>query len=1058
MQNDNKVNFQRILDSLNPNQRKAVDQIDGPVMVVAGPGTGKTQILSARIANILMSTDVGAQSILCLTYTEAGAKAMQKRLIEMIGTEAYNVSVQTFHSFGAQVIRENESLFGNRALQPLSALENEQILREILNELSSSSVLKSNKEYTYHAKSLKEIFAVIKTQGLKPAKLLKDIDDYIAEMPLLDEFRYKIKRGDNKAGDPNIGRIAKTETTLNYLKQAVSLYNVYLDKMAQKSRFDFADMLIWVRDAFEKYPNLLLSYRERYLYILVDEFQDNNGIQTQILNLLASAEEQPNVFVVGDDDQSIFSFQGANYEIMLNFDKDYHPTTVVLDMNYRSSQKILDASKALIENNTQRLVSKKSGLIKELIASNPNYKDLPTTPLIVEYSVDNEETVMVAGEIEKLIREQNVEPENIAVIYRMHKQAIEISNYLVSKGIPIYTARPVNILEESMIQNILKLLEYIQLESKKSFLGDHLVFEILHFDCFELDALDIAKFALEIAPKKQKNWRSEIAEKAKRPSQSELFENNNFINKLRRVHENLEYWIKQSFNVTVAELIEKIIAKGGFLSHALSSEQKNWNMQVLKTFFDYVKNETERNPYLKLSEFLDAIKLMRELNLSIEIKRIYGSTNGVNLLTAHASKGLEFDHVFMIGCNEKTWVSRDNKLPFELSRILLHNNPYGNVSNDKGAMVEESRRLFFVALTRAKKSIQISYSSEHDNETQFITELISSGTVERKAEHKSDDLNQSTITLTNDFIAAQFAQPENTQSRKVEDAWLDSFVNNYSMSVSYLNKYLQCPLAFYYEKILKIPTAKNKYTGFGSAIHDTLDDWIKEANNNPNHEFWNAEWLCNKFEEQMGYQRDAFTDEGFKHMLEYGKEKLIYFYKRKIDYIRKVPKILTEQRIRTEVEGIKINGVADRLDFTDNTAHLIDYKTGSIINGKKKLLPPIEGAASGTTLTAQYGGDYWRQLVFYKILVENSGFNWIIDSAEIEFIEVDEDDADTHKLFIGPNDVEIVKEQIKMVDARIKAKDFQNGCGDKDCHWCNFEKHYMSGKNYVFEELPEEGE
>ncbi|MCO6494548.1 MAG: ATP-dependent helicase [Bacteroidetes bacterium] len=1060
MQNNFKENINQILGKLNSKQRLAVEKIDGPVMVIAGPGTGKTQILAARIANILANTDTDAKSILCLTYTDAGARAMQKRLVDMIGTEAYNVSIRTFHSFGAEVIRENEGLFSNRELKPLSELESEQIIREILEEMPENSMLKSGKEYLYHADNLKKIFKAIKEQGIKITNFLKDIDTYIKEMPQMDEFIYKTNRGNKKKGDPKDGKIEEVRKKLENLKEAIQQYENYLKKMEKKGRYDYADMLLWVRDAFEKYPYLLLSYREKYLYILVDEFQDTNGIQAQILNQLAKVEEEPNVFIVGDDDQSIYSFQGANYERMLDFDKDYNPFTVVLDINYRSSQKILDASKALIENNTQRLVEKKKGLTKELTAGNDEYKDLPNPPKIVEYSVNNQEAVVIAGEIENLIKEQNVKPKDIAVIYRKHAQAIEISKYLASKGIPIITARPVNILEESMIQNMLTLLNYINMESKKPFSADYLLFEILHYDFFGFEPIDIAKFAHEISGKKLSNWRSVIAEKTQKPSQTELFENNDFITKLRRVHENLEYWIRQSHNLTIAQLVERIIAKGGFLTYALQSEQKNWNMQVLKTFFDYIKDEVERTPYLKLADFLDSIKLMKEIKLGIEVKRVYGSDEGVNMLTAHASKGLEFDYVFIIGCTQKEWNFKNSSLPFDMSRIMRDNNQYGNVKDDKDAGIEEGRRLFFVALTRAKKFVQVSYSIEDDNASQYVTELLNSGTCEKLQGERTTDIIKNEEALTVDFIASQFIRNEDINSNTVEDDWLNNFVNNYNMSVSHLNKYLRCPVSFYYETVLKIPTAKNKYMGFGSAIHDTLDAWIKAANENKetHGNFWDADRLCQEFEKQMGNQRDAFTESDFAQLMNYGKEKLKQYYNYKIDYILSIPKILTEQRIYTEMEGIKINGIADRLDFSGRTAHLIDYKTGKLDGINKKMNKPVPGALETTSFESRYGGDYWRQMVFYKILVEGANYDWHIDTATIECIEADKFDKISIAMMINPEDIEIVKNQIKKANAGIKSKEFRKGCGDKDCHWCNFEKKVLEGKNYEFESLPTDEE
>lgn len=1048
--------LKKIIEELNLNQRKAVELIDGPVMVVAGPGTGKTQILSARIANILTQTDVGSHSILCLTYTDAGARAIQQRLIEMIGNDAYNVSVHTFHSFGAEVIRENDSLFSSNELQPISELEQIQLLREILDELPASSRLKKRREYYNQTKQLSEIFKTIKEQSLEASALIDSINQYISEMPTMEEFIYKKKYKEFKTGDLKQGAITKVTEQLQTLIEVVNLYEKFLQKMADRKRFDFADMLIWVRDAFIKYPNLLLSYRERYLYLLLDEFQDNNGLQAQILSLLAGAEENPNVFIVGDDDQSIYSFQGANYRRMLDFEQTYNPETVVLNMNYRSSQKILDASKALIENNSERLVNKVEGLTKELIASHKDYKDIADAPVIVKFTNDQSEILVVANQIVNMIQEQKIAPEKIAVIYRNHAQAIEIANYLSSKKIPINAVRPADILNEPIIINILTLLNYVNLESRKAFTGEHLLFEILHFNFFNLEPLDIAKFALSIAnanlKKEERYWRIQLAEQTKKSQQNQLFEPNDFHTKLKRVHENLEYWIKQAHNFTVTELIEKMIAKGGILSYALTSEQKNWDMQVLKTFFDFVQNEVERNPSLRLSELINDLNLMKELKIRINIQRMYGTSTGVNFTTAHSSKGLEYDHVFMIRCTDKIWKAQSQKSPYGLGRVLLYENPYANSTNEESALKEENRRLFFVAVTRAKKSIQISYSTEKDKASEYVSELETSGTCVLK--NQSDLLsseNEQNIGL--EFIASQFYQHEDNHSTIVEDALLDRFLEQYRMSVSHLNQYLKCPVSFYYDKVLKVPSAKNKYMGFGTAIHDTLDEWIKSYQKDEKHILWDSNRLCEEFVKNIAKQRDAFTDESFEFMKEYGKEKLINFYNKKASYIKQVATIMTEVHITAEFDGIIIRGVADRLDLNGNSAHLIDYKTGSVVNGINKLKAPEENANEDASFEKKHGGDYWRQLVFYKILVESSTHKWQIDTAEIEFIEAEADDIQDYTMQITQEDIEKVKQQINLAYKGIKAKEFNKGCGDKKCRWCNFQKMLHNNGSADFEDL-----
>ena len=380
--------FDAIYNNLNQAQKQAVDTIEGPVMVIAGPGTGKTQILGARIGKILLETDTAPENILCLTYTDAGAIAMRKRLVSFIGTSAYKVNISTFHSFCNDIIQDNLSLFDKTSLDPISELEKIELLKKLIDGFEKNNPLKRYRGDVYFEMSnLAKLFSAMKKEGWTSSYLIEKINTYIQEIPFREEFIYKRKYKQFEAGSLKQGLVDIEMEKMEKLKAAVASFDVYQSLMKSHNRYDFDDMINWVLNAFNENKNLLAQYQERYLYILVDEFQDTSGTQNALIKLLVNYWEQPNLFVVGDDDQSIFRFQGANVENMLHFQKDYVQDVlmIVLENNYRSTQPILDASTIIINNNQERLVNKIEGLEKKLIASNPRLQDNTTTPSIVSY-------------------------------------------------------------------------------------------------------------------------------------------------------------------------------------------------------------------------------------------------------------------------------------------------------------------------------------------------------------------------------------------------------------------------------------------------------------------------------------------------------------------------------------------------------------------------------------------------------------------------------------------------------------------------------------------------
>lgn len=1037
--------FREALARLNDQQREAVMHTEGPVLVVAGPGTGKTQILAARIGHILNTTDAQPSNILCLTYTDAGTIAMRERLKKFIGAEAYKVGIFTFHAFCNRVIKDNMEQFGMRALDSITELEQAELLRKLIDGFGKDHVLKRwTGDVYYDSYRLGRLFQIMKTENWSAELISQKADEYIADLPNREEYLYKRadkKRGFQK-GDVKQALVDKEVQKMAELKAAAGEFERYEQLMAQRKRYDYNDMLLLVLNKFKSDESFLRQYQEQYQYLLVDEFQDTNGTQNEILNQLVDFWEEPNVFAVGDDDQSIFRFQGANVSNILDFNSKYNPRVIVMTDNYRSSQHILEVSRTLIESNNERLVNEIPDLSKLLQAHHELHANTDIKPEIREYKNKAQEAVDIALHIEELYQ-QGVDLNEIAVIYRNHKQADEIVRYLEAKGIPVNIKRKANILESRFINKLIDILTYIRKEAEHPFSREDLLFEIMHFDFYDTEPLVLARLAMEVRNKKGEDapyWRELIQTVGSR-AENTLFadsgKNKTYAN-LQKLSTLLEGWIKDLHNTTLQVLFEKILTQGGVLQYVMRSPDKFELMQELTTFFDFIKQESVKDPQVSLSQFLDTVKLMRDDKLQLPIQKTLSTENGVNFVTAHSSKGLEFEGVFLMSCQASEWEKKARSGTFAIPDNLATS--IGNADES-----EEQRRLFYVALTRAKKYLHISYYLEDNDGKQ----QEHSRYVQEISDH--DHLTTHRVDVPADKMLEynlQVMQEERLPELPlVEEAYLRKVLENYSLSVTHLNSYLKCPVSYYYSYMLRIPVAKNQYMAFGSAVHFALERLFRYMMNNEKSQFGTPQQLVKDFQWYMHRHKDSFTDEEFGRRLEYGSEILPRYYN---EYVKGWNTVVTvERNFRAVVEAVPINGKLDKIEFDGHNANVVDYKTGKFDYNKKRHFkqPADEFKKDEPTYEEQYGGDYWRQAVFYKLLVDNEpSKNWNVVSTEFDFVEPDPKTGQFHKekVVITPDDLETVRQQIKETYAKIQNLEFSQGCNDPGCQWCNFLKNNFS--------------
>lgn len=1018
--------FQAEIDRLNPAQRAAVDQIDGPVMVLAGPGTGKTHLLAARIGNILLNTDARANNILCLTYTEAGVKAMRQRLIQLIGPEAHRVNIFTFHGFCNLVIQDNLEYFGRPRLEPLSDLERIRIIRSMIEGLDVHHPLRLGRsDAFFYEGHLHWLFSTMKAEDWSVELLEAKIQEFVAGLEDNPDFQYKRNYKTFKKGDFKVAMGEEAAKRMQLLRSAVKLFPEYQRLLAEEGRYDFADMIKWVLDGFRSYPSLLRSYQERYLYLLVDEFQDTNGSQNEIVRLLADYWDRPNVFIVGDDDQSIYEFQGARLQSMTDFFARYAEVSLItLTENYRSSPPILTAASQLIDENTIRIqnVLDREEIAKSLRAANPDYAQLNQPIQLHEYGDQDQENAAALLQLQAW-HAAGFPYSEMAVIYARHKQVDQLQQLLEASGIPFASKRPTNVLNDLPVRQLTDLLTYFQRERTQPLSGEYLLYQLLHFRCFGLAPFDLAKISLQRANQQHvkrasASWREVLLSIS--PAEKQF----NNPTSLHKTGQWLEECIAYLDSMPLVRFLEKVLNGSGLLAWVSRRPDRARLLAGLTTFMDFVRAEVIRRPRLSLEGLLTTLKNMDANNIQLPLRTQLEQPDAITLVTAHSAKGLEFECVWILDCNDKEWNgtnSGGNQRTFTLPPTLT-------LSGEADA-VEAKRRLFFVAMTRARSELVISFSRLNEKRKPqspalFITELTEQPNGPQ-IEEQQLEIAQLLELVPLRLGATTGGEPPAIFEREA----IAELLANYRLSISGFNRYLDCPLSFFYETILRVPSFQREQAVFGDALHEALEDYFLRMRADPGKVFPGVSELNYYFELAMERRRARFEPNQFIDRLQQGKRELATYYK---NYRKSwIADARVEQKIRNaEVNGVPLSGAIDRVDLLSDTAVAIwDYKSGT--HSSDRLRAPTEKNPNG--------GNYWRQLIFYKILYENRpGFQRNVIESAISFLVMDsEGNQPAVNVPMTRENVDTMTEMITATWQKIQAQEF-NGCGKPTCRWCNF--------------------
>lgn len=985
--------FETEFKLLNPEQKRAVENIEGPMIVLAGPGTGKTQLLSMRAANILKKTDSMPENILCLTFTEKAATNMQDRLLSIIGPEARKITVKTFHGLGAEIFNNNPEFFwGGAKLNAIPETKALEIIDKILSSLPVDSPLALNYygEYTQVQNVFKSI-KLAKDAGLTPDKLeallgsiinyidvtepiLKDIvnsrvsknfatslkeialelpqinlsrkitpipsydkvfsksidlaiDEYIETGKTTSLSKWKARWFESQEGQ----KVFKDRKRLARWVDLVKVYREYQDQLRKAKYFDFADMIIEAIDKVENNESLRLNLQERFNYVMIDEFQDTNSAQFRLAYLLVNNpvnENSPNIMVVGDDDQAIYRFQGAEISNSQAFINSFENVEkIVLTDSYRSHQIILDAAQKVAKKIEYRLVNVDSSLNKEL-----NARSAIKRGNAKHIVFDNQ--VLELNGIATAIKKAWSANRTVAVLSRKHKPLMELASILDKLKVHIRYEKSSNILEHDLVILILNVLKYLEsLQEGAVPLSDKLLSTILSHPAMGIEAHDLWEIAIDM--RRKNNW-----------TQFLLSKSNNISN--------LVQWLlelsKASKNLPLVQTLEIVIGIRDINNY--SSPLKKYFKKSDHTY-EYIETlaavrklrqvgmDFAGGQEPNLENFNKFIALGIDHKVNIDATTIYSSgEQSVHLMTIHAAKGLEFDDVYIIDCQDKVWRPKNNNLKAPESLDVLQ---------EYGEDLDDYARLMYVAITRARQNVYLSsYKFEAQGSEALYTPLIY-------------DLPKEDSAFTgNPIEVAEYSICWPRLERADERDLLKPLLENFQLPVTSLQQYLDVskggPQRFLERSLLRLPDIKSPTLSFGTAMHAALEFAHKQVQQSDTidqlavFEVF-AESLKTEQLEAIDFQRYKTHGQNLIKRL---------FSENKLH-------IPTNSRAEYPIENVRLEnsvlrGNIDRIDIEDMHLVVVDYKTGKSVGNLAKEIKSDDTK----------GHFHRMQLAFYTLLLEDS--------------------------------------------------------------------------------------
>ncbi|MDD2516150.1 MAG: ATP-dependent DNA helicase [Candidatus Gracilibacteria bacterium] len=1002
--------FKQEISKLNAEQLEAIEHIYGPCLVIAGPGTGKTQIIALRTANLLSQSSIGPENILITTFTEAGVASIKKRLLAFLGAESYKINVSTIHSFCNEIIQTYpEKFLKYKASNAIDELDQIEIFEKIIDE-SKLEFLVSDYDKYYFLPAIKDSISKLKQEGvgIKEFKLLI-ADQKLEHEVELSEIKPTLKKYETTK--------ESQEKHVKKLEELNFVYEKYLNYLGENNLYDFSDMINFVLDALRKDQELKLNLAEKYQFIMLDEFQDTNNAQNLIIEEILGAGDDKNIFVVGDDDQSIYKFQGANLENMFHFSKKFEDTKIiVLKNNYRSTQEILDIASKSIANNKSRLVNFISSLEKvfisykdELKKLKKDQKDTEEKGRVVFFSpkTQEEEKGIILQKIKNLIHSK-VPFGEIAVITRTNREVEDWTSFLEKNEIRVESKIDTNILNSPFVEFLVDLINVV----KDPFIHGEKTINVSRHPIFELEHLDVLKILRGLynnnytKTRKQRYFEalinSDFLESLELKNKEKIVSFCNLISVLgqSQSQNNFYYFFK--------ELLERT----GFVDYVDANGDLG-DIEDVYTFSEIIKKWMENDREFNIEKFVKKISYYYKYKISIKRNVLKGSKEGVQVLTAHQSKGLEYDSVFVVGLCDGNWGNKRKFSLIKLPKLGLSKVIEEELQEDpKEKELEEERRLFFVAITRAKRNLSLSFPMSIEGKIKFQSQFLSELGLK---EEKIDEIDPRSFVLNELKSALKLT----AKISREEELYIKEFLKEYKLSPSDLNKFLEDPKLFLRDSIFKYPFEDNEFTIFGKVYHKTLEIFYSEFKNKG--EIPTKKYIENVFLTLLSKQ--ILTPEQEEKLKQKGTEGLDGWYEN-FGNKANIPLELEYNFYPKNVffENIPITGKVDKVElieegtFGKNLVKLIDYKTG-----RTKSLNEIKGN------TAKEEKNYLRQILFYKLLAENcSEFNKKYEISELclEFVEGKDGKYSSIIVDYSEEELENLKQEIRVSREKINDMEF----------------------------------
>ncbi len=863
-----------LLEPLNPAQRRAVVHGEGPLLIIAGAGTGKTKVITHRIAHLIASKRARPEEILAVTFTEKAASEMEARVDVLVPYTYSFVEISTFNSFGEKVLRDYALDVG---LPPdfklLDDVEQAIFFRENLFRFSLE-YYRPLSTPTRHIQELLEAIRRLKQEDVRP-------EDY---------ERYARGLADRAAGE------GEKETARKH-REVARVFAEYQALLVREGMIDFEDQVTLVAGLFRSRPSVLEEIRKKYKYILVDEFQDTNYVQFELLKMLAA--EHRNLTVVGDDDQSIFRFRGASLSNILGFEEVYpEARRVVLTKNYRSTQAILDASYQLIQHNNPSRLEIKDKVDKRLrAAASGSGKSI----FMLQFDTLSHEADRVAELIlEK--RAAGVAWSDIAVLIRRNADADPYLRTFNVKQIPYRFSGSRGLYQQEEIKILTAFIE-----SLTDFENSRDLFYLALSDVYRANSYDMTRLA-GFAKKTNLSLHSVfklVAEGAKPVEISAEAEET-----VKRIFADLLFFVELAGAKNAGAVVYAFLERSGYLKSLVEkmSLESEIRIKNIRLFFDKIKGFSDLTENDSIHSFARYLDLLREVGDNPATSEADLDEDAVNVLTVHKAKGLEFGSVFLVSLIEDRFPGREQREKIPVPDAILKESLPG-----KENYLQEERRLFYVAMTRARTSLTMTWARDYGIKR---LKKVSPFVLEALDIPKMPDevLRASAIEEIRRYALAEERPRAAAAVRGRAPAIL-------ALSHVQVEDYLTCPLKYRFRHVMRVPVLPHHTLVFGRVLHETIHFYLRNRMRGKpvGEEDFLKEYAKN-------WVNEGFLSREHEELRKAAGERALRLFYRREEASGSVPAFL-EKTFRWQEGGIRFSGRFDRVDFEAEGPVIIDFKS-----------------------------------------------------------------------------------------------------------------------------------